>query len=201
MKTKIYRFFSPGRTWIYTLTMALLLSWTFSGNAQDFKDLDFRDKIFFGGNFGLLLGTETFINLSPVVGYRLTERFSSGLGPVYQFYSIRTFGGRYRSHIYGGRVFGSYTIIRDLSQAIPIGINMSIYAHAEYELLNIDQELLSFFISSGSGRIWLENPLVGGGFRQATGKRSSINILVLWNLNPRATALYQNPVIRFGFSF
>ena len=34
-------------------------------------------RLFFGGNFGLTFGNFTFINVSPVVGYRLTDKFSA----------------------------------------------------------------------------------------------------------------------------
>lgn len=39
-----------------------------------------RDRLFIGGNFGVRFGDNTFINLSPQVGYQFTERFQAGAG-------------------------------------------------------------------------------------------------------------------------
>ncbi len=200
MKTKpfkrmIHRFRRP---LLCLLLAGLGLSSAFS---QEFKDLKFKDKLFLGGNFGLMFGTETYVNLSPVVGYRLTERLSAGLGPIYQYYSLKTIGERFKSHIYGGRGFASYTVIRDLNKVIPLGIPLAIFGHVEYEALNMERQLIDFPLSLDTGRFWLENVLVGGGFGQPVGQRSSFQIMILWNLNETAASLYQNPVVRFGFSF
>lgn len=180
-------------------TLALL-----TGNslpAQDFDQLSWKQKVFFGGNFSLMLGTETYIDLSPVAGYRITRRLSAGAGPIYQFYSIKTFGGRYSFHIYGGRAFASYTVINDLNRLIPLGFSTSIFAYTEDEALNMERKLLDVMLPEGSGRFWLNNMLVGGGIGQPVGKRSSFNIMILWSLNETAASLYQNPLVRFGFSF
>ncbi len=39
------------------------------------KNLSFGERLYFGGDFGLSLGiTQSFINLSPLVGYKLNEK-------------------------------------------------------------------------------------------------------------------------------
>jgi len=43
--------------------------------------------------------------------------------------------------------------------------------------------------------------MVGGGYRQRLGERSSVTITALWNLNQTANTPYSNPVIRLGFNF
>lgn len=35
---------------------------------DDEAETPFRDRLYFGGNFGLQLGTSTFVDVSPLVG-------------------------------------------------------------------------------------------------------------------------------------
>jgi hypothetical protein len=42
---------------------------------------------------------------------------------------------------------------------------------------------------------------VGGGYRQPLGENSSLNILLLYNLNQDRNSPYQNPIVRIGFGF
>jgi hypothetical protein len=52
------------------------------------------------------------------------------------------------------------------------------------------------------GRELQNSILVGGGFRFPTGKRSSMNLYVLWNLNSQLNNFYgSGPIIRMGFNF
>ena len=43
----------------------------------------FKERLYFGGNIGLGFGTTTYINLSPLVGCKITKQFSAGGGIVY----------------------------------------------------------------------------------------------------------------------
>ena len=42
----------------------------------------FKDRLFFGGNLGLYFGSLTYVNISPTIGYRFSDRFGAGLGPA-----------------------------------------------------------------------------------------------------------------------
>src|SRR5664279_2012655 len=46
----------------------------------------FKERLFFGGNIGLMFGTITDIELSPIVGYWLLPRLAIAAGPEYRFY-------------------------------------------------------------------------------------------------------------------
>jgi len=49
-----------------------------------------KSKLFVGGNFGMSFGDYTFINISPQVGYRFTNRFAAGVGINGQYTEIKS---------------------------------------------------------------------------------------------------------------
>lgn len=158
-------------------------------------------RFFFGGNFGLQFGSITNIEVSPVAGYRILPWFSVAAGPKYQLYGENYATIKYTTHIYGGRAFVRAMLIRDIDEFIPIGFHGGLFAHAEYEVLNLERQYFDF--SASDGRFWLKSFLVGGGISQPLSDRASANIMLLWNLNEttNALSLYRNPVLRFGINF
>jgi hypothetical protein len=140
----------------------------------------FSDRLFFGGNFGLMFGTITYVEISPLVGYRITERLSAGPGVSYIYLQDNRFG--LSTSIYGGRVFARYNITDYL------------FGHGEYEVLNRESPY------SLEGRINVTSIFVGGGYRQRIGPNSFLSIMGLWNLNDSEYSIYRNPIIRMGFS-
>jgi hypothetical protein len=66
-----------------TLTFfCLLLSSTLFGQEKKEKPPHTFDpeKLFFGGNFGMRFGDNTFVNISPQVGYQFSQYFAAGGG-------------------------------------------------------------------------------------------------------------------------
>jgi hypothetical protein len=150
----------------------------------------FWNKVYFGGNLGLQFGDQTIVDVNPLVGYRLTERLSVGFTVTYIYYHFKDpFSNfNYSSDIYGGSIFTRYFILEN------------IFAHVEAEVLNLEVPKYLFnnyeFVRDNVFGFY-----VGGGYRQALGDRSSINILLLYNLNENRNSPYQNPIIRIGFGF
>ncbi len=146
----------------------------------------FWDRFYTGGGIGLQFGSQTFVNISPILGYRLTEKFSSGISVTYLYYRYRDFNPAYSysSNTYGGSVFSRYLILENL------------FAHVEYEVLRME---VRDNVSRLLGTKDITSVLVGGGYRQMLGERSSINLMLLYNLNESAYSPYQNPVIRLSF--
>jgi len=166
---------------------------------QETEEMTLRDRIYFGGDFSLMFGTVTFIEVSPIVGYRFTPRFSSGIGATYQYYREKTFINTVeKSHIYGGRIFSRYIFLKDLNEFIPVGLHAGLLGYCEYEFLNLE----SFFSPlHESGRFWLHSFYLGGGLELPVGRRSRMNLLVLFNLNDTGESPYSNPVVRIGILF
>jgi len=167
----------------------------------------FRDRLFWGGSLGLTIGNYTDIEISPHVGYYITSRWAAGIGVTYEYYNNRDHfidlstgrTERFKTNIWGGRLFTNYVIVNDVNDWIPLGLNFRIFAHVEYEALSYEKR---FFDYDATGRELQHSILVGGGLRFPSGKRSSTNLTVLWKINSKLNDIYQGgPVIRIGFNF
>src|SRR5947208_2580282 len=71
------------------------------------------DKIFTGGSLGLQFGTYTVVEISPIIGYKVTERFTPGISITYIYSKIKDpwSGYTYSTNIYGGSVFARYYLL------------------------------------------------------------------------------------------
>lgn len=155
-----------------------------------------RERIFFGGNFGLQFGTLTDIQISPIMGIWLLPRVAVAAGPDYRFYKYRTD----RTDIYGFKVYSELVLIRDLGSVLPVGANTGIFLHLEDEVLSLES---AFWKSSPvfSKRFYTNTILAGGGISQQIGKRGSMNIMILWSLNENIYDVTSYPDIRISFTF
>lgn len=63
--------------------LLLIISSLAAAQNSNNDDLGLTNRVFFGGNFGLQFGTITNIEVSPLVGYRVTRDFSIGTGITY----------------------------------------------------------------------------------------------------------------------
>ncbi|MBK6965363.1 MAG: hypothetical protein IPH20_15915 [Bacteroidales bacterium] len=163
--------------------------------AQEFQqgpEKRFVDKLFFGGGLGLQFGTITLIDISPVVGYRVTEKLETGIGLTYKYYKYNDYynlGSDLKTNIIGGSIFARYHILENL------------FAHVEYESLRYHYDE---YYSTGSypvndQRTAVYNSIfVGGGYRQRISSGSYFFLMALWNLNDSAYSPYSNPVLRMG---
>ncbi|MBN2612331.1 MAG: hypothetical protein JXB00_12290 [Bacteroidales bacterium] len=168
--------------------------------SQETEPMKFRDRIYFGGDFSLQFGTMTFIELSPIIGYYITPRLSSGVGVIYQFYreKVVLLDTVFKAHNYGGRFFAKYLLVDNIGKYIPIQINGGLTGYCEYEFLNMDGGFSRYL---NPGRFWLNNFYLGGGMEFPIGRRSKMNFLVLWNLNDTGESPYSNPAVRIGVTF
>ena len=142
------------------------------------SDNDFRwDKMFFGGGLGLSFGNPNYIDISPIAGYRITDKISAGVGVTYQYYEYNYPNYTFSTDIYGGSVFGRYFFRKNL------------FAHGEVEYLNLAD------FNNIDKRIGVESVLVGGGFIQRFSKNSGIVLMVLYNLTQSEYSPYASPII------
>ncbi len=158
-----------------------------------------KERLFFGGNFALQLGTITNIEVSPVVGFWVRPRIAVAVGPDYNYYN-----DPYRStNIYGGRAYVQLVVLRDLNKFIPLGTGTGIFLHLEDEALSLDSQQWGLPIPPK--RFTINTTLAGAGLSQQIGRRAAINFVVLWAIfesdAEHTSMLYANPEIRIGFVF
>ncbi len=179
----------------YLLFTILLITSNISIYSQEYDPYTYQDiepksslneNIFYGGGFGLQLGTFILIKLTPEIGYRPTEKFEFGIGAYYMF-TKNTFYN-FSDHVYGGNVFGRLFIYQN------------IYIQGEYEILNV----ADFDYTTGyytGGRIFIPGILGGIGYRQKIGERSAILTTILYNFTITNKTPYYNPIFRISLIF
>jgi hypothetical protein len=164
------------------------------------EKLPFSKRLVFGGNFGLGFSNGWYVNLSPTVGYRVTDNFITGIGGTYIFTQINVAGSNtsYFQHVYGGNLFARY------APFAKTGIQMlsNLYAHSEYQHLFVVSGARN---ANGSIRESRSAPglLLGGGYTTGFGRGPAFNVDVLYNVLWRSdNSPYPSPlIVRAGFSF
>jgi hypothetical protein len=191
---------APLLLFFFILLQCITPSTLFAQMEEEEEELRPIDRLFCGGNFGIMFGTVTNIEISPLVGYYLTPRLAAGGGIRFEYFRDKGYYEPYQTTIYGGSLFSRYTIIRNLGEGLKIGLNTGIFAQAEYEALSLEREYFEPPYTE-DGRFTVHSVLIGGGLIQPLGRRSAFLITVLYNLNETARSPYTNPVIRIGFNF
>jgi len=157
-----------------------------------------RERLFFGGDFGLQFGTITNIEIAPIIGLWVLPRLAVAAGPEYNYYARKNIGS---TNIYGARAYTQFVIVQDLNNILPAGIHLGLFLHAEDEFQSLQTET-PFWINTNvdTERFTVNTFLVGGGISQPMGRRAAINLTFLWALEDNY-GLYSNPEIRVSFVF
>ena len=155
-----------------------------------------KERIFYGGNFALQLGTFTDIEVLPVVGFWVLPRIAIAAGPGFRFYSYR---GTH-TNIFSARSYMQLVLLRDIDKLIPVGVHTSIILQLEDEVLSLDSKYWEN-VNYEPKRFFVNSVLAGPGFSQQIGRRSSFNIMFLWTLNDNGYQIYSSPEIRMGLVF
>jgi hypothetical protein len=181
------------------LLICILLAVSLSvayGQQQREKAPPLSERLFYGGNFGLQFGTITDIQVSPVIGVWLLPRLAVAAGPDYRFYKYQSD----RTNIYGLKTYIEFVVVKDLGSVLPVGSNTGIFLHIEDELLNLES---AYWKNPPvfSKRFYINTLLAGGGISQQLGRRTSMNMVILWALNDSGYGVYSYPEIRVSFTF
>lgn len=133
-------------------------------------------------------GNPTMINISPMIGYRLTDRLISGVGISYMYYRYRTSTYQNSSSLYGGRIYSRYYVVNN------------IFLHGEIETLSFSY--IDPFTYEQS-RYWFTTPMLGGGYT-TNGIRGGAMVSALYAFrsdDPRSPYYLSPLVLRIGFFF
>lgn len=143
----------------------------------------FRERIGIGGNLGLRIGNPTYIEVSPILGYRISPFLMPGIGVSYRYIKYRMYGFNPQ----GVNLYGASAWMR----VYPVPM---VFGYAEYELLNGEWD--PFYRPGIRSNIF--TTFVGAGYSQEMNGSSSY-VMVLFAVNQEAFSPYVNPVIRVGF--
>ena len=177
------------------LAAALVLSQTLFAQDVVNEKPPLSERIFLGGSFGLQFGTVTYIQVAPVLGVWLLPRLNVAAGPSFQYYKDR-YGS---TLIYGGRAYSEFVFVQDLNNVIPLGINLGLFMHTEYEGLSLEK---NFFVADDApGRVFQGTWFGGLGISEPLGRRSSIDIELLWVLTGNNYQTHDSPEFRVMLNF
>jgi hypothetical protein len=143
------------RTLLFVLTIHLILYGVIyqtellgqSTQKNPYQQESFSDRLMYGGIVGFQFSTVTYIEVSPIAGYRATRNFVPGLGFTYQFtkfndYYINLENGEtldQKVSVIGGRLFSRF-YFNDLLEGILGGL----FIHGEFEFLTFTRQVVYF---------------------------------------------------------
>ncbi len=142
-----------------------------------------KEKVTYGGNFQVWLGTSSFVYLAPSVGFIPVKNLNVGVGFIYNYTSMQSYYGNYSQSIFGGHSFIRYTI------ADAYFLQMQFDKLRQPNLYSIHSE----------DKIWIDYYLLGGGFRRPIGDKAALLTSIMYNLKPDPLSIYYNRfIIQFG---
>ena len=171
------------------LLFLLICTLGLSSLAQDkeasnsLEGVPFSQRLYTGGDLGFSFGNITFVNINPIVGYRIDKKWSAGISAKYIYYRERfpEYNWEYSNSMYGGSIFTRYLI------------GNSFLAHAEFEAVNAE---VREFLSTTLTRKWVPIGLLGAGYRQGLGN-TYLQVLVLYDAINDRNSPYRNEYL-FG---
>lgn len=190
------------KIWLKVFLFVLLAFTTFfpeKARSQYLEnDPSVSQRIFYGGNLGLRFGDYTNVSINPHVGYRISNRFSAGIGGNYIYVRSRFFN--YEFSLWGANVFASYTVFKHIDELIPfLTPNSSVLIYGEYNVMNVEDYFKNHH--SHIDMKWMVSPMLGPAYQTQIGRRSYALISVLFNFNESRYSVYPNPVVRVSFQF
>jgi hypothetical protein len=177
----------------------------------------FGQRLFFGGALGFSVGTfSSMVDVSPIVGYSVTNDLMVGIGLTYKYYRYRDYYAQidengtivdlvdFKANMFGGSLWSRYFLT---STEIPVIEN--IFLHAEIEPLlfinkytpDPDGSYIDIFNTRyilQDDQVSLTGIFLGGGLMQPIGGRSFMYLELVWNFNEELYSPYSNPRIRIG---
>ena len=155
-----------------------------------------KEKLFYGGNLGLSFGSLTYINLSPLIGYRFSDLFAAGLqvNGLYESARYRDYSNvTVRKERFGmvglgvfGRIYPIPQLFLQLQPEMNYTMGKTIYYDSDPPTEAQNQELVP--------------ALLGGvGYAQPMGRGNSFVIMILYDILQDDHSPYgSKPIFRAG---
>ena len=150
------------------------------------------NRFYYGGNFGFTIDEGgTGILVQPIIGYRLTTDFSTGLNIYYEYNEYKH---NYIAHAYGIGPFARYEV--------PVRPDIfGLVFHAEYSYGGSSAKYTN---EQDWNSITLQRLPLGAGIFIQTGVRGRLSVVALWDVINLNNNRYNNsgaPSIRIGYTF
>lgn len=131
------------------------------------QESNWKDRVFTGGGLGFGFGDVDWVNVSPVLGYRITDRLAGGLSLTYRYSNYKFYSPSLKTNDYGGSLFARYLV------------RAPVFLQAEYEYLNFE-----FPVSVGeTQRLDFSSLLGGGGIAQPLGRNAALIVTAMYNFS------------------
>lgn len=169
---------------IFVLSAPAFAQW---GEEELSDKPSFKERIFTGGGIGGGFGsTVDFISISPIIGYKLTEKVVPGLSLMYRYTNNKYYNPHISTTDYGISPFVRYMM------------GGGLFLHAEYEYLNYQYPISP----TETIRKGFTSFLAGGGFFQPFGRHAGFYATVLYNFSyQNGFYPYSSPIIyRMGIT-
>jgi len=146
----------------------------------------FQDKLYYGCNialraYGTSGGSVFYYDLSPHVGYKFNEYFSSGLQIIYNNFVLTQGAAHANYNIIGGGAFARFVFAK------------AFFLQAEYDILTVPD---NFMVSSGTHRTETDEKMFGLGYKSGWGSKLSYFIVLMYDFQPSFySPYYGNPLV------
>lgn len=145
-------------------------------------------KIYYGGNIGFNFGNYTRISAEPLVGYKVTPKFSVGAKLRYEWIRDKRYDPTLTTSNYGGSIFSRYRIISQL------------YVHAEFAAVSYEYYKPTLDNLTNTEREMVPFLLLGGGYTQRLGNNTWAYVEALFDVLQDENSPYEEwePFISVG---
>ncbi len=176
---------------IFLICAMMSNSWALNaGKDEQYSRLSKQDKIiqpdriYYGAELGLSFGDYFQISVIPMIGYKLTPKFSVGGKIGYSYTADKRFEEKITSNSYGASIFSRYSLIAGL------------YAHAEFAYFSYEFQTRQL----ESEREWVPFIMLGGGYTLPISANTSMFVEVLWDVLQDENSPYDSsdPFIKIG---
>jgi hypothetical protein len=152
-------------------------------------------NVIVGGALGVAFGDYTFVNVSPMIGYRFSSMFAAGVNVNAQYSSGKTYGynntviARNNYTMFGGGIWGRF-------YPLPM---LFIHAQPEYNAISAKITEYDPDRREYKDRYGAPSLLLGGGYSQPVGGNSAVTLMILYDvLQDKNTPYLNRPIISGG---